>query len=225
MHDSTLTQTIANHSLLLLQIHLDDLQRGFVNHIPGDMFENVCFIVDSTECPIKPPRGEPILEGALFSGKHGKHTLKYEIAIQAASSRIVWVNGAIPGSFHDSRVITEGGLLNELQGEEKGVGDKAYIGIDPFRLLTPIKSPQFLHHIVWNIAIDSVRSEIERINRRVKKFRCFQDRWRNRRIQAHKETFFIACHLLNIWNDMKPSRRALHPLLLSCPLARPELPE
>lgn len=119
------------------------------------MFENVCFTLDSTECPIRRPRGAFFLDNLLFSEKADSHTVKYELVTHPATGMIIWAYGGMHGSLHDSRLLATSGFLRLLHGNEKGVVDKGYIGIDPLRLVVQVKSPSTIHELVWNHCIGS----------------------------------------------------------------------
>lgn len=204
------------------EIHLSDLYRGFVNHTPGDMTENVCCTLDTTECPIERPRMAWLVDNFFFSEKFTKHTVKYEIAATIERGHICWVFGGMYGSLHDSRVLATSRFLLHLRPGYKVVADKGYIGIDPLRLVCQVKTPRTLHELVWNKCVGSVRAVGEQTFQRLKHLGMFSKPFRGRRLADHKTDFFNICHVQNIYNDGHPFRLALHPLLRSCPLAPPE---
>lgn len=185
------------------------------------MFENVCFTLDSTECPLRRPRGAYFLDNLLFSEKADSHTVKYELATHPASGLIIWAYGGMFGSLHDSRVLATSGFLRLLHGNAKGVVDKGYIGIDPLRLVVQVKCPSTIHELVWNHCIGSVRAVAEQTNNRLKHLGMFCKPYRGTDLKAHRDDFFNMCQMQNLFTQLSPIRRVLHPLLRSCPLRPP----
>jgi DDE superfamily endonuclease len=67
-----------------------------------------------------------------FSYKNKAAGLSYEIVVSLWESRIIWINGPYPASYHDSTIFdVPGGLRNKLQGTGKRlIGDKGYSAHD-----------------------------------------------------------------------------------------------
>lgn len=161
------------------------------------------------------------LDNLLFSEKADSHTVKYELATHPAAGLIIWAYGSMYGSLHDSRVLATSGFLRMLNGNERGVVDKGYIGIDPRRLVVQVRSPTTLHELVWNHCIGSVRAVAEQTNNRLKRLGMFYKPFRGTDLREHRDDFFDICHMQSLFAQVSPIRRHLHPLLRSCPLPPP----
>jgi DDE superfamily endonuclease len=65
-----------------------------------------------------------------FSYKNNAAGLSYEIAVSLWESKIIWMNGPYPASYHDSTIFAlPGGLREKMQGTGKRlIGDSGYSG-------------------------------------------------------------------------------------------------
>lgn len=201
---------------------------------PGNLFENVTFAVDGTECGIARPTYKAA-EEAYHSTKAGEHTIKYEVATQISSGRIMWISGSVPGSIHDKTVLDMFELCVHIPPGELGLADKGYAGARTDKLLTMLKpqnpnqvdpngfynTPTFsIEERLYNRCISAIRIEIERVNGRLKRFQVLvHTRTRNK--FEHLAMFTVVANLVNMWNEVCPLRKELHPLLLDCPALIP----
>lgn len=90
------------------------------------------------------------------------------------SQKIIWVNGPYKGAVHDLTIARDK-LTRQLGRREKAWGDPAYIGDSHF--ITPYKPPKG-EQKTFNYNLAAVRQNIERLNRRIKQYNCFVNKWR-----------------------------------------------
>jgi len=100
-------------------------------------YPNIQLIIDCTECELERPENS-VLQKVFYSGKAGRHTVKYEVGVNMVSGLVVWnpVAGAVPGKVHDLEVLERNGIKNYLQGGFV-LADKGYNGC--LYAVTPIK--------------------------------------------------------------------------------------
>lgn len=112
------------------------------------------------------------------------------------SHKIVWLNGPYKGSVHDLTIARDK-VTKKMNNNEKALADKGYIGEEKF--CCPIKrrnlTPQ---EMAFNTMHYQVRQSIERLNGRIKGFKCFQSPWRNRNYHLHKVAFFVVVGLIQL---------------------------
>lgn len=197
---------------------------------PGHMLHNVTFILDGIECGLAKPVDRTD-ENAWYSHKKGGHSVKYEVAANLESGRIMWIAGGIPGALHDSTLTRASGLLDMIPEGELGIADAGYTGVDP-RILHilktqkvdegPVQGASFtLDEWHYNRAMAAVRIEIERVNGRLKRFQVLVHS-RTRERYSHLIMFTVLANFVNIWIELHPMRVYRHPVLEHCPFDRPE---
>lgn len=193
-------------------------------------FKDVKFSIDGVECPIS----EPVDRDAryvYYSKKAGRHTIKYEVATHVSSGRIIWISGGVPGSYHDKRLFNNLGFVDYLPEGERGLADKGYEGAGGI-LITPLKAIRYpacgnpnptlsLEEKLYNRCIGAIRIETERLNGRLKRFN-FLNHGRTRDRLLHRLYFIVIANLVNIWLEVCPLRKKLHPLLKDCSIFTPE---
>ena len=72
---------------------------------------------------------------AFYSGKAGKHTIKYETCTHISSGRIMWESGGISGAISDISLTKVSGLLDAIPDGEIGLADKGYRGLPKEKFL------------------------------------------------------------------------------------------
>ena len=159
-------------------------------------------ILDGTECPVRRPIYNSVQQ-QFYSGKKKKHTIKYEIAVQIDTGKIVWVAGGVSGNVHDLTLTRTCGILNHLLPGEHIMADLGYIG--ELQIITPIKMPRNEQEIAWNSHISSIRILVENSLCRIKNFNCLTIPWRHER-DLHPMVFTIICNLVNLEMIQNPIR-------------------
>ena len=168
-----------------VQVHWDSRYNSWGETKP-------CDIVDTTECPVQVPAEE---EWLYYSVKKARHTVKYEVVISMGpTARIIWFNGAFGGSVHDL-TIARRDLLPIMHHSECILADKAYIGENQF--VCPFKPPKNEEEKRFNAKLHDARSNIERMNKRLKNFNILTQVWRHQLV-LHELVFEVICNLVNL---------------------------
>ena len=154
-------------------------------------------VVDVTRVQIQKPK---VNQGVYYSAKDKFHALKFEVACTIANPRIVWVNGGFPGSQSDIAIARQGFIL-ELHAHERVLADMGYIG--EHSLWTPTKFPRVPAEVATNEKLNSIRQVIERVNQRIKIFRCLSSVWRHD-FDFSRKCFNVVCKISNILFITKP---------------------
>jgi len=104
------------------------------------------------------------------------------------------------GSEHDFEVFRRSGVV--FAKDVLAVADKGYIGIHelhPFSVL-PVKKPRSgelsKEQKAFNRNVSSYRMRIEHVNRRIKLFKMFQHRYRNKQ-RKHLMRISLVCGIYN----------------------------
>ena len=167
--------------------------RTIHNAVPG-----LIGVLDVTRVRIQRPRDQQAL---FYSAKDKFHALKFEVLCSIGDSKIMWVNGGLPGSRSDLTIYREK-LALELEPLERVMADLGYRGTDD-HLMTPILNPWSQEQLEFNREIHRIRQVIERINKRIKIFGCLNSNWR----QSHEllsKSFKIICQVTNMSLNEKP---------------------
>ena len=107
-----------------------------------------------------------------FSHKYNHPGLTYEIATAIISDNIVWVKVPFPAGKSDLKIFKEHGLAVLLEdAHEKAVADATY--------KHAFVSQRGTGNHDWKDSKSKFRARQESVNRRIKIFRCMQDRWRH----------------------------------------------
>ncbi len=134
-----------------------------------------------------------------YSGKQKCHTIKEQLIINGLTGEVICVHQA-KGSVHDFELFKQSEV--RLNRFILVVGDKGYQGIDNLHdnSLTPYKKPKngvlTAEQKAFNSRLSKFRIFIEHINRRIKRFRMFQGRYRNKQCKHHKRISLV-CGLHN----------------------------
>ncbi|KAL0488362.1 hypothetical protein AKO1_000442, partial [Acrasis kona] len=167
-----------------------------LNQVPPTtpLFQNCWTVIDATECNIERPQDYRVQE-LYYSGKKKRHTMKYHVVCNITNGRIIDVHGPFFGRNHDIAIARSWIEDNQIQRGEGEIilGDSAYVGLG--NCLTPIKSRRFnpldQADMDFNNVIGSARIVVEQSINRIKKYKCFTERWRNDR-SLHPLAFYTA---------------------------------
>ena len=119
--------------------------------------------------------------------------------INGQGGEILCVHGA-PGAVHDLELFRLSGM--HLLEDILLVGDKGYHGLHGLHAfsLTPVKKPRkgelTPDQKAWNLSISRFRILIEHVNRRIKRFKIFQSRYRNKQ-RKHLMRLSLVCGIYN----------------------------
>jgi hypothetical protein len=104
------------------------------------------------------------------------------------------------GSEHDFEIFKRSGVV--FSKDVLAVADKAYLGIHelhPFSVL-PVKKPRngelSTEQKAFNRSVSSYRMRVEHVNRRIKLFKMFQHRYRNKQ-RKHHMRISLVCGIYN----------------------------
>ena len=104
------------------------------------------------------------------------------------------------GSTHDMKLFKQSKV--KLLEHILLVGDKGYQGIHDihYNSLTPYKKPRggklTREQKIFNSSLSRFRVLIEHVNRRIKRFKMFQGRYRNKQLK-HNKRFSLLCGIHN----------------------------
>ncbi|WP_338422931.1 transposase family protein [Anabaena sphaerica] len=130
----------------------------------------------------------------FYSGKKKRHTLKSQLIINQETGESIYTFFG-KGRCHDFSLFKASGI--HFHPETQGLYDSGYQGIDQYHSnsYTPKKKPKnrelSLLEKDYNRVLAKARISIEHINRRLKIFKIFGDRYRNRR-----RRYGLRCNLL-----------------------------
>jgi len=121
------------------------------------------------------------------------------IVIDGLSGKIICVNEA-KGSVHDFEIFKQSGI--RLLDNILLIGDKGFQGICAFHALslTPFKKPRkgelTPEQKAFNSTLSKFRMLIEHVNRRIKRFKILQYRYRNKQ-RKHLLRVSLICGIYN----------------------------
>jgi DDE superfamily endonuclease/Helix-turn-helix of DDE superfamily endonuclease len=102
-------------------------------------------ILDSFEQPVQRPKDRAEAD-RWYSGKKRRHTIKTQVAVDAATGRFVDVCGGAVGPLADLTLLEASGLLGRLPPGVGALGDLAYVGMGRLhpegRTATPRRKPR-----------------------------------------------------------------------------------
>jgi len=148
-------------------------------------------VMDVTETPIERPKRK---QQEFYSGKKKRHTLKSQLIINQETGEIICTFFG-KGRCHDFALFKASGI--HFHPETQGLHDSGYQGINKYHSnsYTPKKKPKngklSILEKDYNRVLAKGRIGIEHINRRLKIFKIFGDRYRNRR-----RRYGLRCNLL-----------------------------
>ncbi len=134
-----------------------------------------------------------------YSGKKKRHTIKDQIVIDGLSKKIICVHETT-GNTHDFALFKQSKL--PILEDIFVVVDKGYLGICDIHKNTILPYKRSKNHPLtpeqklFNSNLSKVRIVIEHVNRRVKRFKILQQRYRNKQ-RKHFLRFSLICGLYN----------------------------
>jgi len=145
----------------------------------------------------------------MFCAKCYCHCYKYEVAINIITHEIVFIYGPVPGSFLDQQINRQSRLTDKLSSGEAIWADKAWRHSGP-KYLTPYPEPvKKKEHEDWNDAHSDIHfCVIERVNGRLKFWKCLCIPWRGDRLD-HMMVFTVICNIYNISLEYHPLNKKL----------------
>jgi len=162
----------------------------------NDETEITVVIIDATECETERPKKN---QKESYSGKQKCHTIKDQIVINGLSGEIICIDEA-KGSVHDFELFKQSKIY--LLDDILMIGDKGYQGIHSFHAfsLIPFKKPRngelTEEQKEFNRVLSKFRILIEHVNRRIKRFKMFQYRYRNKQ-RKHLLRLSLICGIYN----------------------------
>lgn len=148
-------------------------------------------VMDVTETPIERPKRR---QKWFYSGKKKRHTLKTQLIIDRATGKIICTFFG-HGKQHDFALFKGSGI--HFHPSTESLQDSAYQGIKEYHdnSYVPKKKPKNgeLSPLEkdYNRELAKERIGIEHVNRRLKIFKIFAERYRNRR-----KRYGLRCNLL-----------------------------
>lgn len=124
------------------------------------------------------------------------------VGVRPRDGLIVWayVDQAVPGRVHDSRLARQYSNILEAMGEDEWlICDKGYQGMA--RTFSPVKNHQSRplrpEERLYNNAITDIRIINENAIKRIKTFQCLEVRWRHH-LDYHPFAFNLCANLANL---------------------------
>lgn len=163
----------------------------------------VSVLLDTAEQAIQRPATRAEAD-RYYSGKKKMHTLKSQIAVEAASGRVVAVAASVPGPTADLTVLAQSGLLARLPVGVGASGDLASVGVaalHPHGLgATPRRKPRGQprppEDRAYNTAFARYRIPVEHTIGRLRCYQAFTPRDRHHR-QHHTARVIAIAGLVN----------------------------
>jgi hypothetical protein len=160
-------------------------------------------IVDTFEQRVQRPRDQEEAD-RHYSGKKKQHTLKSQVAIDAASGKVVDVPDSVCGPTSDLTVLKASGLLDRLDPDVGLLGDLAYVGMAPLHPTglgftprrKPREQPRPPEDIVYNTAFAAERITVEHTIGRLRRYQSLAQLDRHHR-QAHAARVRAVAGLVN----------------------------
>lgn len=125
--------------------------------------------------------------------------MKDQLIINGATGEIICVTEA-KGSVHDMELFRQSGI--HIAQDILLVGDKGYQGLTALHVnsLTPFKKPKNGQltplQKTFNSNLSKYRIRIEHVNRRIKRFKILQIRYRNKQ-RKHLLRVSLVCGIFN----------------------------
>jgi len=176
------------------------------------IFANVFMIIDGTDCPVDCPSTSKEERLKYFSGRakdnqYSKYNVKYTIAVQIGTGKIVAVLGSSPGSVHDITQVKESELIAWIVSWdplEIILADKGYQGLHA--CLSPVRGKyKTATEEAFNEVLASVRQMVECVLQRVKIFGALGSKGRfHCSREKHKMVFNVACQITNVSIEREP---------------------
>jgi hypothetical protein len=140
--------------------------------------------IDGTHCPINEPRPfSTTWSSHKFGGAAG---VDYEIGLRVHESKVAWISGPYPAGTNDLTVFKDN-LMNLLPNGKRVIADDAYSSaVDYASCRNEFDPPEIAYFK------ERVMARHESFNSRLKKFKCFVQKWRHD-LSLHKIVFEAVC--------------------------------
>lgn len=192
------------------------------HRIKSGLLKGTVLFTDTSDTPIDRPKG--VKDRSLYYIKKGKKigwAIKWQVSLGMDGH--VWeYSPGYPFSVSDRKVFDESKLPTFLQEHKSfGVGDAHYVRCTNM-LGKRTGSKQSIEYKDYNIEIESVRSVIENLNKRVKDFKILHGPWRYscKDLDFFTHCLGIVCALVNLSVKKHPIRKDLSTLKPRVALAK-----
>jgi hypothetical protein len=170
---------------------------------------DLAVIVDTFEQRVQRPRDQEEAD-RYYSGKKKQHTLKTQVAIHAASGKVVDVPDSVCGPTSDLTVLKASGLLDRVDPDVGVLGDLAYVGIVPLHPAglgftprrKPREQPRPPEDIAYNTAFAAARIGVEHTIGRLRRYQSLAQLDRQHR-RAHAARVRAVAGLVNRQLDQR----------------------
>jgi DDE superfamily endonuclease/Helix-turn-helix of DDE superfamily endonuclease len=160
-------------------------------------------IVDTFEQRVQRPRDQEEAD-RYYSGKQQQHTLKTQVASDAALGKVVDVPDSVRGPTSDLTLLKTAGLLDRVAPDVGVLGDLAYVGIAPLHPTglgftprrKPREQPRPPEDVVYNTAFAAARIGVEHTIGRLRRYQALTQLDRHHR-QAHAARVRAVAGLVN----------------------------
>lgn len=156
-------------------------------------------IIDTFEQRVQRPR-ERAEADSYYSGKKKSHTLKSQVAVDAATGEIADVSVSVRGPMADMALLKETALLARLPEGVSALGDLAYVGLDKLHPAglgaTPKRKPRGKprppQDSTYNTAFARRRVPVEHTIGRMRRFQALAQTDRHHRCLHTQRTAAVA---------------------------------
>lgn len=189
-----------------------------------DAFPEVALVIDTEEQRVRRPSGRDgegnSRQRPYYSGKKKAHTLKTQVAVRP-DGLLAAVSESVPGSTHDLTLLRRTKLLEQLEGGDGAMMDKAYDGIQSDRPEVPLCVPykarrgrplteleEQYNEEQYNRELSSYRIVVEHANAQLQKFGALAQVYRHDR-EKHTRTVRVVAGLVNRQIERQPLKAYL----------------
>jgi hypothetical protein len=179
-----------------------------------DAFPDVRLVIDTKEQRCRRPGGAYVNQKPYYSGKKKAHTLKTPVGVRP-DGRVESVGESTPGGAkHDTTILRESGLLDELADGDGAMMDKAYASMRAEYPERPIITPEPArrnhpldeHQRMANRFIARYRIVVEHTLAQMNSYTVLRQVWRGRR-EGHRRVVRVVGGLVNRRIDAVPLKR------------------
>ncbi|MGM9886782.1 MAG: IS5 family transposase [Lactococcus sp.] len=173
-------------------------------HLAGNKellnLSDVLLVIDVTENPIQRPKNKK-LQQLCYSGKKKFHTLKTQVVINQATLEIIGLAFDL-GHSHDFSIYKTS-LGKAISSSAQVLADSGYQGISEFHKNSEIPQKKSKKHPLTdeqkqaNHDLSKLRIFVEHVNAKIKVFKIFSTKYRNRRKRFMLRMNLI-CAIINL---------------------------
>ena len=152
--------------------------------------------VDGTDFKIwEPSKGQFNRDPSWCSSKMKASAVRYELALDIWSSKLVWINGPFKsGSFNDIRIF-KGKLMQKIKDGKRGIADRGYAGVELKICIPSSRDPPHVRNFS-----SRVRCRHETFNGRIKNFSSMEQTWTHG-VDKHKIAVEAVCVIIQYQMD------------------------